>query len=57
MAKAPRGPQLSRRGFLKGSAAAVGALGLGVARKASAQAPAGRPRPTGELVVGISEDW
>jgi len=48
---------LSRRGFLKGSAAAVGALGLGVARKASAQSAAGRPRPTGELVVGLSEDW
>jgi peptide/nickel transport system substrate-binding protein len=61
MAKDSRNTWMGRRGFLKGSAATLGTLGLGVARKASAQvaqAPAaGRPKPSGELVVGLSEDW
>ncbi len=59
MAKKSQDRGMSHRRFLKGSAAAVGTLG--VARKASAQgaqAPAvGRAKPSGELVVGLSEDW
>ncbi len=46
--------RITRRRFLAGSAAAAAMSGL--TGKALAQVPA-RPKPTGELVVGLSEDW
>ena len=52
---------MTRRRFLTASAATAGAVGLGLPGRGWAQgsqAPAaGRPKPSGELVVGLSEDW
>jgi peptide/nickel transport system substrate-binding protein len=50
-----RNGRMSRRQFLGAAAATAGVLSLGVG-KSAAQAPI-RSRPSGELVVGLSEDW